>query len=300
MNELHTAELNHEALCDGMAAEARLLAKSLVEADPETPVAACPGWNTFQLTAHLYQAVTWGAALVRLASTEFALPHTFLPDLAANSYDPDAAWPHYIDALTRDFTEAGAVPADPQVRAAWLEHAADGFVTVLRQAGPHTAVWTPFGEPHSRFWASWGALEIAVHRADVDAALKVTPQLDTGLCLDSINFWMKATTTPAAAGFFNPRFANLREGTQLRDGEKTLLFRAVGPASTVVKQWHVARTAAGPVALGPEHETADVTVTAPADLLLLLLKRRRPATAPGVEITGDASLLGHWLENTFG
>ncbi|MEU9670789.1 maleylpyruvate isomerase N-terminal domain-containing protein [Streptomyces bobili] len=283
-----------------MTAETRLLVKALTEVAPETPVAACPGWNTVQLTAHLYQAVTWAAGLLRSESKGFALPHTFLPEIADNAYDPDAAWPHYVDTLARDFTDAGAVPADPHERATWLEHAVDGFVTALRQAGPRTAVWTPFGESHSSFWASWGALEIGVHRADVDLALGLAPRLNTGLCVDSVNFWMGATTTPAAAGFFNPRFANLRDDAQQRDGKKTLLFQAVDPSATVVEQWHVAITADGPVALGPEHEKADVTVTAPADLLLLLLKRRRAATAPGVGITGDASLLDHWLENTFG
>ncbi|MHC5909122.1 hypothetical protein ACVNF4_35440 [Streptomyces sp. S6] len=40
-----------------------------------------------------------------------------------------------------------------------------------------------------------------------------------------------------------------------------------------------------------------VTVTGRAGDLLLLLKRRVPVREAAVEVTGDARLLGHWLEH---
>jgi hypothetical protein len=44
------------------------------------------------------------------------------------------------------------------------------------------------------------------------------------------------------------------------------------------------------------HEKAAVAVRAPLTDLLLLIYKRRPAHGAGIEVFGDADLLGFWLE----
>ncbi|HWD82017.1 MAG TPA: SCP2 sterol-binding domain-containing protein, partial [Kribbella sp.] len=51
----------------------------------------------------------------------------------------------------------------------------------------------------------------------------------------------------------------------------------------------------------PGTRQADVTVTAPAQSLLLALTRRIPLTGPdatGIRIDGDVALAQHWVDNT--
>ena len=43
---------------------------------------------------------------------------------------------------------------------------------------------------------------------------------------------------------------------------------------------------------------ADVAVRGPAASLLLVLTRRLPPSAPGIEVLGEQALLTHWLEHT--
>ena len=56
------------------------------------------------------------------------------------------------------------------------------------------------------------------------------------------------------------------------------------------------RSSGGTVARG--HGKADVAVRGPAVGLLLVLTRRLPPSAPGIEVLGEHALLAHWLEHT--
>jgi MDMPI C-terminal domain len=50
-----------------------------------------------------------------------------------------------------------------------------------------------------------------------------------------------------------------------------------------------------------QNQQADVTVTGPAQSLLLILTRRRPLTdreATGISVDGDTDLAQHWIDNT--
>ena len=46
------------------------------------------------------------------------------------------------------------------------------------------------------------------------------------------------------------------------------------------------------------HGKADVAVRGPAVGLLLVLTRRLPPSAPGIEVLGEHALLTHWLQHT--
>ena len=57
------------------------------------------------------------------------------------------------------------------------------------------------------------------------------------------------------------------------------------------------RTPSG-VTVARGHGKADVAVRGPAAGLLLVLTRRLPPSAPGIEVLGEHALLTHWLEHT--
>ncbi len=59
----------------------------------------------------------------------------------------------------------------------------------------------------------------------------------------------------------------------------------------------VTRTPSG-VTTARGHGKADVAVRGPAASLLLVLTRRLPPSAPGIEVLGEQALLTHWLEHT--
>jgi hypothetical protein len=64
--------------------------------------------------------------------------------------------------------------------------------------------------------------------------------------------------------------------------------------------WFIAREPDG-ARWQPAIRQADVTVTGPAQSLLLTLTRRLPLTdreAAGIKVDGDIDLAQHWLDNT--
>ena len=72
---------------------------------------------------------------------------------------------------------------------------------------------------------------------------------------------------------------------------------ATDPGLSGTGEWLVTRTPSG-VTVARSHGKADVAVRGPAVGLLLVLTRRLPPSAPGVEVLGEHALLTHWLEHT--
>ncbi|MFE1197767.1 maleylpyruvate isomerase N-terminal domain-containing protein [Streptomyces olivaceoviridis] len=64
---------------------------------------------------------------------------------------------------------------DGEARAQWLLTAAGNLVKALRAAGPDVHMWSPSGAGTTAFQASWGVMETAVHRADVQLSLGCAP-----------------------------------------------------------------------------------------------------------------------------
>jgi hypothetical protein len=264
---------------------------ALGRVDPETPVPHCPGWSAAHLAAHVHAAFTWAAGLLHSGTAEFRPPHEFLREVPEDAMDPGAPWPLYVDGLTRAHRGtplgeriAGRHTVDP------LAESADALTDVLLTGGPDRPVWTPVGEPSSRFWAAWGALESGIHRLDAEAMLGVTPELDREVAGQLVGLTLEVTAGPSATSFFAPQFARLR-----KSGER-ILVRAVG-STEGPGEWLIHLAPSGPVLLEPGAGRPDVTVEAPGELLLPLLKRRVPLSAPGVRVTGDADVMVHWLEH---
>ncbi|WP_055522658.1 maleylpyruvate isomerase N-terminal domain-containing protein [Streptomyces graminilatus] len=286
-------EISHERICAGIEREAALCAEALLHADPARPVGTCPGWTVSHLTAHLFQAYTWAAGLVETRAAEFVPPHVFVAGADDDRWGKHTGtWAEYVDELIGVSIEEAASLGGAEARARWVRGAADSLVATLRRAGPDTDVWSSVGAGGTRFWASWGAMETAVHRADLDLLLGRAPDtvgLSPELSLDSVRFWLRAVTAPGAEAFFGPGF-----GALAGDGE-SLRFRATDATDEAYADWLVVRTPTGPVLAAPDDGgRAGVTITGRAGDLLLLLKRRVAPREAAVDITGDARLLEHW------
>jgi len=286
-------EISHERICEGIEQEAALCAQTLRHVDPARPVGTCPGWTVNHLTAHLFQAFTWAAGLVETRAAEFVPPHVFVAAADDDRWGKHTGtWAEYVDELIGVSMEEAASLGGAEARARWVQGAADNLVAALRRAGPDADVWNSFGTGGARFWASWGALETAVHRADTELLLGHAPdsvRLSPELSLDSVRFWLRAVTAPGAEAFFGPGI-----GALAGDGE-SLRFRARDVMGGAFADWLVERTPTGPVLAADDGRRAGVTVAGRAGDLLLLLKRRVPPREAAVEVTGDVRLLEHWL-----
>src|ERR1700728_4176513 len=72
---------------------------------------------------------------------------------------------------------------------------------------------------------------------------------------------------------------------------------ATAPGLSGAGEWLITRTSSG-ITVQHSHAKADVAVRGPAADLLLVLTRRLPPPAPGLEILGQQALLTHWLQHT--
>lgn len=136
-----------------------------------------------------------------------------------------------------------------------------------------------------RFWLSSVLNETVVHGADADVAAgrptSVAPEIAAPLIGNHL------------AMLTSPTWAMLRSESAeaIRGTGQTLQWRATDGEGA----WFVERRPDG-ATWQPGDRPADVTVTGPAGVLLLVLTRRLPLSAAAVD--GDAGLARHWLDNT--
>jgi uncharacterized protein (TIGR03083 family) len=136
------------------------------------------------------------------------------------------------------------------------------------------------------FWLRRRAHEAAVHLADAQLAAGQDADLPPGLAADGVDEWLGLT----AAGIGGP-------APELRGGGQRLHVHATDPGLSGTGEWLITRTSSG-ITVEHGHGQADVAVRGPAGDLLLVLTRRLPPSAPGVDIFGDRALLTHWLRHT--
>ncbi|MBO3746200.1 maleylpyruvate isomerase family mycothiol-dependent enzyme [Streptosporangiaceae bacterium NEAU-GS5] len=161
---------------------------------------------------------------------------------------------------------------------AYLRDGADRLVAALRESGPAAPMWTWTDDRTAGYWARRMMNETLVHRADAALALGQEFTAAPELAADAIAEWLDLASV-------------LLAGNQaLRGSGQTIGFRTTsGPAG-----WTVRRGPDG-VELLSEPVPADATLTGPATTLLLVLTRRLPSSH--VEVSGDAGLAAHWLDN---
>lgn len=258
------ARLGYERYCTELAAEAERFADAVREADPMLRVPSCPEWTLAQLVEHVGRAHRWVATIVERGSTE--------PVALSEVADSTA-------------------PDDGAARAGWLRDGARDLVTVLREAGADTPVWSWSTEQHTGFWARRMTHETVVHRADADLAVGRGPEIAPELAADGLSEWLDILRLPSAHSYLPDLMELLRE-------EPTLHFHATDEGLDERGEWLVR---GGPSGMTWEHghSKGDVAVRGPAAaLLLVLLRRIAPGDDPQVQVMGDAALLDRWLRRT--
>jgi uncharacterized protein (TIGR03083 family) len=250
--------LSHDRYCDEIVAQTDQLTSCVEGADLTAAVPSCPGWNVSQLLRHVGGAHRWAEMTVRSLATT-----------------PPA----------ENFRDLSAAVEDPAVLAPWLTDGAARLADALRQAGPDAELWTPVPAGTTRFYARRFAHETTIHRADATLALGATFTVGQDFAADAIDEWMELGSLPM-------HFEVHPWMRELLGPGRTLHFHATdAPAA----EWLVDLTGEA-ITWRRSHEKAAVAVRGPLTDLLLVIYRRRPARAAGIEILGDEQLLDYWLE----
>jgi uncharacterized protein (TIGR03083 family) len=258
MPQLSSDRLNH-----ALEAGAGALAAIVSQHDQSLPVPTCPDWTLRQLATHVGRAHRWAAEITRTRSAE-AIGFRQVPD--------------------------GRFPDDTAEQDVWLRTGAQRLVGAVREAG-RDVVWSFTGLVPAGFWLRRMAHETLVHLADAQLAAGQDPEpgIVPALAADAIDEWLRLMSGPLG-GDSDPRADALAAGAALHvhatddglDGQGEWLVRH-GPDGVTVESGH---------------GKADAALSGPAGSLLLVLMRRRPATAPEVTVSGDASVLSGWLDRT--
>ncbi|MFI5841195.1 maleylpyruvate isomerase family mycothiol-dependent enzyme [Catenuloplanes sp. NPDC051500] len=130
----------------------------VADADPATPVPACPGWDLGALSGHIGATHRWAEAMVASG-----MPRR-LP----------------FDAFAAD------VPHDAGELTVWLLLGAQQLLATLESTDPDRPVWT-FG--HDRRAAGWPRRmlhEAVVHGVDAAEALRLPSRVDAAVARDGI------------------------------------------------------------------------------------------------------------------
>jgi uncharacterized protein (TIGR03083 family) len=200
------------------------------DADLAVLVPSCPGWTAYDLVTHLGAIHRWAAAATRT-------PHDGrMPD------DPEE--PQGLDGADL---------------ASWYSVSAAELLETL-SVDPDRSCWT-LGQPHSvGFWRRRQLHETAVHRWDLQNALRKPARMDVDIALDGVD---EVLTTML------PRQLRLR---RVEESSRWVRLRVNGRDRVLALS---ARCDAHPVA----------TVTADASTVLLLLWGR--LTLDNVSVDGD-------------
>jgi uncharacterized protein (TIGR03083 family) len=240
------------------------LAALVADGDLGRAIPSCPDWTLRQLATHVGRAQRWAAEIVATRSAEF-IPFRSVPD--------------------------GRFPDDPAQHAAWLTAGARRVIDAVRSAGD-ARVWAFGSTAPAGFWARRMTHETGVHAADAEAAFGRPAQIAPDLAADGIDEWLGLLTGRRYQPAEPP-------GPPLGDGQ-VLHVHATGTGGTGsdgTGEWLVSETGSG-IAVRAGHGLADVALAGPASRVLLVLLRRLPPDDPGVQVHGDAGLLGQWLART--
>ncbi|HEX2316193.1 MAG TPA: maleylpyruvate isomerase family mycothiol-dependent enzyme [Thermomonospora sp.] len=253
---------DHGRYCDAAEQEIAAFAAAVRDADPGTPVPTCPGWSVADLVVHLGRTHRWAHALVERLSPGNVPQRDIDMRFPADRRDP-----------------AGYLP--------WYAEGAAALLAALRAADPGAAMWVWGDDPHVRYWSRRMLHETAVHRADAQFAAGLDPVIEAAVAEDAVDELL--ANLPYARPWA-PQVERLRG-----DGQTIALSSAdtgvhwlvtLGPAGFT---WE--RTAA-------RADEATVSVSAPVSDLDLFLWGRRKLGHPALEVSGDETLLIHWVENS--
>lgn len=225
---------------------------SAAETRWDRPVPHCPEWDAAELVRHTGAILAWMAAVV--SSGQRVARRTLAP-----------------------------APDDPAELAEWYLANLDRTVNFLRSADPEVETWTfsPAGDRRVAWWQRRLAVEIAIHRWDVEDAV-ATGGGPPAAPLD-------ADVASAGAQEFMVEFLPglLSAEAAATPGGTLHLHATDGPT-----QWWVDLGAGGTAVA--EHRRADTTIRATRSDLLLWLTNR--CTPEALDIVGRHEILDRWQQ----
>jgi uncharacterized protein (TIGR03083 family) len=249
--------LDHEWFCERAEAEIARMASVASGAGLSAVVPTCPGWTVARLVKHTGIIHRWATEIVATR----AAARIEQRDLDVGLPDSEAGYPSWL--------AAGAAPLG----------------AALRAAGPDTPVWAWGPAQSSGWWARRMLHETTVHRADVELAADVVPDVDPVVAADGIEEFLANLPTARRP---SEHLASLPAGASLHlhatdaDGEWLIRIAADG----------------GGVEWSRGHSKATTAVRGPVAELLLFTYGRVPGTDPRLTVFGDPALLEVWQEKT--
>ena len=236
---------------DAVRANAALMVDAARRAGAGAPVPTCPEWTVADLAGHQGRVFRWMSAMVETQSPEYIHPKTL------------------------------GEPAAGEDAIAWLAAGAEQAVDVLGRADPDSPVWNWFdrGPGPARFWHRRMAHEVAVHRADAEAAAgqaEPTSVQPAELASDGIDEYLQFLPMRAGDDFPAELAGSWHFHTTDVPGEWVVVFGDGG------------------VTVTREHAKSDVAVRgAASDLEYFLYNRRGDG---GLEVFGDPARLAAWRD----
>lgn len=260
-------ELQAEQVRQAIVEHTRHLAESASAAGPDAAVPTTPGWTITDLVQHVGQSQHWVAEIIERRVTDPAL----LP------------------------TEMAVLPDDPRQWQAWLAQSAQRISSACSDDALNAPVFNAAGDQRSgtRFWMSSALNEAVVHGFDAAGAADRPVDIRPDIAAALISNHLAMLTSPTWE-MQRPESAHAIRGTG-----QTLQWLATDTADQA-GAWLVERRPDGATWHHAARQ-ADVTVTGPAQSLLLTLTRRLPLTgheAARITIDGDTDLARHWLAAT--
>ncbi|MEC3956922.1 maleylpyruvate isomerase family mycothiol-dependent enzyme [Nocardia sp. CDC153] len=257
-------ELNADRTRQAIVDHTRRLAEAAAAAGPDAAVPTAPKWTITDLVEHVGQTQNWVAEIIE---RRIADP-TQLP------------------------TQMAVLPTDPGEWQAWLTGSAQRVANACSDDALDAPVFNPAADGRSgtRFWLTTMLNEAVVHGFDATNAANHPTDIAPDIAAALITNHFRMLTSPTWE-MQRPDSAQALRGTG-----QTLQWQATDlPADTAT--WLIERHPEG-ATWHTATQPADVTVTAPAETLLLTLTRRIPLTSPQTTIHGNIPLANHWLDNT--
>ncbi|MFD6158256.1 maleylpyruvate isomerase family mycothiol-dependent enzyme [Nocardia sp. NPDC060256] len=261
------SELNAAHARRAIVEHTRGLAESAAAAGADTAVPTAPKWTITDLVQHVGQTQHWVAEIIERRITDPAQ----LP------------------------MEMAEPPAGPSEWQAWLAESAQRVSNACSDDALDAPVFNPAGDAWSgaRFWIASLLNEAVVHGFDAAAAANRPVEIDADIAAALISNHFAMLTSP------NWAMQRSESADAIRGTGQTLQWRATDLAGDT-GAWFIERRPDGP-AWQRGTQPADVTVSGPAQSLLLALTRRIPLTdgnATDISVDGDTRLAQHWLDNT--
>lgn len=245
---------------DHVVAQTHTLATWVSGQDGGLPVPTCPEWTLADLVQHVGATQRMVTMLVAERMTEPS--HAFAREVSA--------------------------PTDPSEWGPWLTRTATEAQEAFGSVTDDTPVWDPSGDSAGvPFWSRRLFGEISVHRADAAATLDLPYELAPEAAVAALEDWLDTLTS---RGHWHNRVGFAEA---MRGAGQTLHFHATDAPG----EW-LARREPDRVALERTHSLADVTLSGPADQLLLVISRRLPLEAAStLAVAGDRQLLTHFIDH---